>query len=48
MDDHDSPGYAFHNDCVTESFGVEVGLVPPLPLGLRALGRNRFEALELA
>jgi hypothetical protein len=30
----------YHNDCVTESFGVEVGLVPPLPLDLRALGKE--------
>jgi hypothetical protein len=40
MDDHDSRGYAFHNDCVTESFGVEVGMVPPPPLDFRALGKE--------
>jgi hypothetical protein len=30
----------YHNDCVTESFGVEAGLVPPLPLDFGALRKE--------
>jgi hypothetical protein len=37
MDDIHSRGYVLHNARMTESFGVEVGLVPPLPLGLGVL-----------
>jgi hypothetical protein len=38
-------GYPFHNAGVTESYGVELGPVPLLAMGLG--GRIRIEAREI-
>jgi hypothetical protein len=41
MDDHDSRGYAFDNDRVKESFGIdEAELALPLPSDLEAFGKE--------
>src|ERR1700694_4426234 len=34
MDGRESHGYPFHNACMTESSGVELGPLPPLAMGL--------------